>query len=104
MSSLEQSRIVTAEIHKARIESVREIFRDHLLAALSEARASTLDMDSTLRERLMDSVTKEFHPDGNMKDLFSDAFHGFVEALDEEIEMLTDELAMEVRRVRQAAE
>lgn len=102
--SLEQSRIISAEIHKARIESVREIFRDHLLAALSEARASTLDMDPTLRERLMDELTSEFHPDAKMRDSFSDAFGAIIEPLNDEIEMLTDELAMEARRIRYAAE
>ena len=97
--TLSTSRIASAECDLATLEVVRENFRNHLLMALSEARSATVNMEPRFRDVFMDGLTKEFHPDGNMSDLFSDAFHDAREVIQEHIDDLKDEYALEARRV-----
>lgn len=58
----------------AAVDAIESMFRDHLLAALSEARAASLKMEPALREKLMDDLSKYFHPDGYARDLLTDGF------------------------------
>lgn len=60
------------------IDRIEQNFRFHLLAALSEAREASIKMDANLRDKLMDSLTKCFSPEGDyqsdaLKDAFTDA-------------------------------
>lgn len=87
-----------AEADKAVIAKVRENFRDHLLMALSEARASTLGIEPSLREKLMDDLSYYFHPDSNMTDTFSDAFSSAEMAAQDRVDELSDEYTRERRR------
>ena len=68
------------------LDTIEEAVRGHLLAALSEARTLSLKMDGTMREKLMDGLTKNFHPDQNASDLLSDAFYALKIEADELIE------------------
>jgi hypothetical protein len=72
--SANSARVGYALDDSAAVEAIEAIFRDHLLAALSEARSMSLSMDGNVREKLMDDLSKHFHPDGTARDLFSDAF------------------------------
>lgn len=82
---------------RATISVVRENLRSHLLMALSEARSATINMEPRFREKLMDDVTKRFHPEGNASDLFTDAFYSVEEMVDEDIEQRESEIRNPVR-------
>lgn len=102
--SLELTRLNTAHADKALVASIRENFRNHLLMALSEANSATIGMER--REQFMSDLREYFNPDGRASDLFSDAFCDVNTSLDNDIQDLTDELAMAQRRsgIRVAAE
>ena len=75
----------------AAVERIETIFRDHLLAALSEARSISLSMEPDVREKLMDDLTKHFHPDGYARDLLSDGFYDARKMAERRVEMLAAE-------------
>lgn len=59
----------------ATIKAIRENFRAHLLQAISEARASSIGMEPSTRDKLLDGISQNFHPDaGPIADAFGDAF------------------------------
>jgi len=70
----------------ATVDGIEQVFRDHLLMALSEARTMSSRMDANLREKLIDSLSKQFHPDGFAGDLFTEAFHDIKQGLDDQLE------------------
>ena len=90
-----------AATDKQMVEKTEAIMRSYLLMALSEIRATTIGMEPSLRDTLLDGVTKEFHPDANAKDLFADAFHDAKAMADAILDERKDEIG---RRHIQAAE
>jgi hypothetical protein len=87
-----------AEADMAVIATVKENFRNHLLMALSEARAATVGIEPELREKLMDDLSKVFHPEGDASDLFVNGFYDAENMATAGIDELSDELFMQRRR------
>lgn len=67
------------------IDRIKEMARERLLAILSEARTMTVGIDDRAREKLMDDLTANFHPDQAASDLFSEGFSGARDVLREDI-------------------
>ncbi len=78
---------------EATLKRIEQTFRDHLLMAISESRMLAAPMDASLREKVIDNVSKQFHPDGFASDLFTECFFSLKADLASEI----DERAMEIR-------
>ena len=105
--TMETSRLDQVHADKALVLKVKEVFRGALLSALSEARQMTVNMEPRFRDQIMDDLTKQFNPESDwMSEAFSDAFNPIIETIDEEIEHLTDDLAVARRElgIRHAAE
>lgn len=95
--------LAEAEQDRLQISQIEQIMRDHLLAALSEARTFIFN-DPKVRDALMDGLAKQFHPDGSARDLFSGAFTDARIMADAEIEARQDEFSLAANAsVRDAA-
>ncbi len=77
---------------EATVAKIDQLFRDHLLMALSEARTLSAKMDPALREKLLDGLSRHFHPDGTASDLFGDAFTDIRMKLSNDIEDAASEM------------
>ncbi len=76
------------------LAKINKMVRSELLAVLSQARALSLALPAECREKLMDSLTKEFHPDGHAADLIADAFYEAESWCDAELETEAKEVPM----------
>lgn len=86
-----RARVGYALDDSAAVEAIAEVFRDHLLAALSEARAMSVGIDGNIRETLMDGLAKNFHPDGYARDLISEGFKDARRMVADRVELVAAE-------------
>ncbi len=89
--SANAARVGYALDDSAAVEAIAEVFRDHLLAALSEARSMSVGMDGNVREKLMDELTKHLHPDGVVGELIADAFKDTRSMVADRVELVAAE-------------
>jgi hypothetical protein len=87
-----------AKADQAVVAKFRENFRNHLLTALSEAREATVGIEPALRDTLMDDLAYYFHPDSDLRDTFTDAFHNAESAARDRVDELSDEYVRDRRR------
>ncbi len=85
---------LTAHNARAHLHDIRELVRSELLAILSQSRALSLGLPAECRSLLMDSLTKEMHPDGHAADLIADAFYEAESWCDAELETEAKEVPM----------
>lgn len=93
-----------AEADQATIATVKENFRNHLLMALSEARAATVNLEPDIRDKLMDDLGAYFHPEAAVGDYFVDAFSDAEKMAQDRINELADETVLQRRTPAWAAE
>ena len=90
-----------AHADRDEIDRVETLVRNALLQMLSEARTLTLKMDGTLRDKLMDGLASNFHPDaGVIQDCITAAFYDVKNLADEVVE----ERRLEAKYPMRAAE
>lgn len=78
---------------QAMVDKIETTVRSYLLMALSEARSMTTGMDPALRDKLMDDIAAQFHPDADaMRDCFADGFADAKTMADRAVEDATDAL------------
>lgn len=92
MTSLKDLHI--AEDDRDAVENAQNVLRDHMFAALSEIRTLTIGMEPRYRDKLIDGVSKHFHPDSDyQRDNFSDALSALKIELDARVEELSPRAA-----------
>ena len=91
--SQNETRHLEAELARAHLDEIKEMVRNELLAILSQARAMSITLPPECREKLMEDLSAQIHPDGR-NDIISESFFGAYAWCDAELETQPKELPM----------